>query len=224
MTLMLHTNITRVMNKSIFKICLLSLVCTFVAMACNRTPIDMPEEDYNQLFPFKGLEKPVINYEDMPILVGDPETSPQDYVYQGVTFPTQRSYQVRLTYSFEEPADLGDGGLRPQSSVRSKIVIRYVGADKQLHELSTARTVSGENKINNDGKEHSLEFTLTSGQPLYLAVSGYAARSTTISAKLEAHSEDGLFTTPILKTKQTQNYDEGEASLPAPYCKYIILP
>ena len=133
MTLMLNTNITRVMNKSIFKICLLPLVCAFVAMACNRTPVDMPEEDYNQLFPFKGLEKPVINYEDMPILVGDPETSPQDYVYQGVTFPTQRSYQVRLTYSFEEPADLGDGGLRPQSSVRSKIVIRYVGADKQLH-------------------------------------------------------------------------------------------
>ena len=86
MTLMLNTNITRVMNKSIFKICLLPLVCAFVAMACNRTPVDMPEEDYNQLFPFKGLEKPVINYEDMPILVGDPETSPQDYVYQGVTF------------------------------------------------------------------------------------------------------------------------------------------
>ena len=55
-------------------------------------------------------------------------------------------------------------------------------------------------------------------------VGDQAARGSTIHVSLQAVSTDGIFATPVLETRQTQNYDEGEARLPAPFCKYIILP
>ena len=182
-------------------------------------------EDYDKLFPFRGVERPDGRYEDMTILSGNPETTPSAFVYPGVTLPgTPRTYRVTLTYSFSEPADLHQGGLRKQSEVRSRCVVRFVGADKLLHELGTEKTLQGSSLIPNDGNQHTQTLTLSSGQPLFLLVNGTAARGSTIHVSLQAVSTDGIFATPVLETRQTQNYDEGEARLPAPFCKYIILP
>jgi len=79
--------------------------------------VDYPVEDYDKLFPFRGVERPDGRYEDMTILSGNPETTPRTFVYPGVTLPgTPRTYRVTLTYSFSEPADLHQGGLRKQSA------------------------------------------------------------------------------------------------------------
>lgn len=223
----LTTTTKYIMNK------LASILLLFITLtACTHTPVDYPEEDYSQLFPFKGFEKPNTNYEEMPLLVGDPETTPESFVYPGVTFPTKRLYKAKLVYSYSEPASLSDGfdleggtgALRPQADVRSRVIIRYMGADNKLHELGTGKAFSGAQLIPNDGREHTIEFDLSSGQPLYLIVTGFANRGGTISASLSARSTDGLFTTPPLESTQSQNADEGEARLPNPYCKYIILP
>ena len=222
MPLMTTTNALTTMNrllKSLVGLTALTLV------GCKHAPVDYPTEDYDKLFPFRGVERPDGRYEDMTILSGNPETTPSTFVYPGVTLPgTPRTYRVTLTYSFSEPADLHQGGLRKQSEVRSRCVVRYVGGDKLLHELGTEKTLQGANLIPNDGKEHTQTLTLSSGQPLFLLVNGTAARGSTIHVSLQAVSTDGIFATPVLETRQTQNYDEGEARLPAPFCKYIILP
>ena len=195
-------------------------------IACSRMPIDPPQEDYDKLFPFQGAERPAPRYEEMIARLGNPETTPAPFVYPGVSIPgLQRSYDVTLTYTFAEPAGLSQGGgLNPQNQVDSHVLIRYVGADKQLHTLGSAKEFTGKARLINDGNPHELTFTLTTGQPLYLLVSGFATRGTTISASLHAISQDKIFSTPVLATRQTQNADEGEARLPSPYCQYIILP
>lgn len=222
MPLIITINAVTTMNR------LLQSLVGLTALAlvgCKHTPIDYPVEDYDKLFPFRGVERPDGRYEDMTILSGNPETTPSTFVYPGVTLPgTPRTYRVTLTYSFSEPADLHQGGLRKQSEVRSRCVVRYVGADKLLHELGTEKTFQGASLILNDGNQHTQTLTLSSGQPLFLLVNGTAARGSTIHVSLQAVSTDGIFATPVLETRQTQNYDEGEARLPAPFCKYIILP
>lgn len=197
----------------------------FFASSCSRTPVDLPQENYSQLFPFSGPEKPAPRYEEMIARLGNPETTPTSFIYPGVEIPgLQRTYDVTLSYTFAEPADLGSGELSAQDEINSHILIRYVGADRQLHTLGSAEEFAGDRALINDGKSHELTFTLTTGQPLYLLVTGSATRGTNIQASLRAASRDGIFVTPVLESEQAQNADEGEARLPTPYCKYIILP
>ena len=56
-------------------------------VGCKHTPVDYPTEDYDKLFPFRGVERPDGRYEDMTILSGNPETTPSTFVYPGVTLP-----------------------------------------------------------------------------------------------------------------------------------------
>lgn len=201
------------------------LLLALLATSCSRPPIDQPEEDYAKLFPFSGPERPSARYEEMIPRLSNPEVTPETFVYPGVTIPgIQRSYQVKLTYTFAEPADLSYGRGELAEDVRSHLLLRYVGADKQLHTLGSAATFDEGNRLINDGQPHELTFTLTTGQPLYLLVSGSAIRGTTLRASLQATSTDGIFVTPLLETEQSQHADEGEARLPNPYCQYIILP
>lgn len=204
----------------------LALPLLGLCLACSRTPIDPPQEDYGKLFPFPGPEKPSPRYEEMTPRLGNPETTPETFVYPGVSIPgLQRTYSATLSYTFAEPADLSQGGnLSAQEDIRSHVYIRYVGADRQLHSLGSASSFSGASRLINDGKPHELTLTLTTGQPLYLQVGGFAIRGTTLRVSLQATSTDQIFVTPTLLTEQSQHADEGEARLPNPFCQYIILP
>lgn len=197
-----------------------------LALGCSRTPVDPPQEDYAKLFPFTGPEKPSPRYEEMIPKLGNPETTPASFVYPGVIIPgLQRTYTVRLSYTFAEPADLSQGdGLNAPEDVRSKVYIRYVDADKQLRSLGSEPSLPVAERLTNDGKPHTLTFTLSTGQPLYLQVGGYALRGTTLNVSLQATSTDGIFVTPTLLTEQSQHADEGNSRLPNPFCQYIILP
>lgn len=193
--------------------------------SCSRPPIDPPAEDYAKLFPFSGPEQPSPRYEEMTPRLSNPEVTPATFVYPGVTIPgVQRSYQVKLSYTFAEPADLSSGAEGLAEYVRSHVFIRYVGADRQLHTLGSASTFAEADRLINDGQAHELTLTLSTGQPLFLQVGGFAQRGTTLRASLQATSTDGLFVTPLLETEQSQHADEGEARLPNPFCQYIILP
>ncbi len=125
MPLMITINTVTTMNRLLQSLVVLTALAL---VGCKHTPIDYPVEDYDKLFPFRGVERPDGRYEDMTILSGNPETTPSTFVYPGVTLPgTPRTYRVTLTYSFSEPADLHQGGLRKQSEVRSRCVVRLSG-------------------------------------------------------------------------------------------------
>ena len=95
MPLMITTNAITTMNR------LLQSLVGLTALAlvgCKHTPVDYPTEDYDKLFPFRGVERPDGRYEDMTILSGNPETTLSTFVYPGVTLPgTPRTYRVTLT-------------------------------------------------------------------------------------------------------------------------------
>lgn len=68
---------------------------TLLTLGCSKGGEDYPEEDYEALFPFKGVDKPKISYEDQTIQLGDPDASVADYVYPGVEIKENvREYKV----------------------------------------------------------------------------------------------------------------------------------
>lgn len=77
---MITTNVITTMNrllKSLVGLTALALV------GCKHTPIDYPVEDYDKLFPFRGVERPDGRYEDMTILSATPRRLPAPSSIQG---------------------------------------------------------------------------------------------------------------------------------------------
>ena len=69
MPLIITINAVTTMNR------LLQSLVGLTALAlvgCKHTPVDYPTEDYDKLFPFRGVERPDGRYEDMTILSGNP--------------------------------------------------------------------------------------------------------------------------------------------------------
>ena len=78
-----------------------TIIALLLLIACNSKEEDPTPEDYQKLFPFKGIEKPMINYEDLVHKQCDIE----HYVYPTVEEPQEvRQYTVTLTYVSEEKA------------------------------------------------------------------------------------------------------------------------
>ena len=201
---------------------LLLLLSALFLGSCQKSEVDAPLEDYDRLFPFKGAEKPRISYEDQNIRLGDPDAPVSSFVYPGVKITKDlRTYRVTLTCSFKE-TDFS-GKLVAKGAVDSRYVVRYVGADQQLHTISTSeRDKTAESHLTN-GDEHSVTFEAKSGHPMYLLVNGVGPFGSSIKASISAVSEDGFTIVRPLEVQEHQN-DEGIAKIKHPFCGYIILP
>ena len=190
--------------------------------SCQKSEVDAPLEDYDRLFPFKGAEKPRISYEDQNIRLGDPDAPVSAFVYPGVKITEDvRTYRVTLTCSFKE-TDFS-GKLVAKDAVDSRYVVRYVGADQQLHTIATSeRDKTAESHLTN-GDEHSVTFEAKSGHPMYLLVNGVGPFGSSVKASITAVSADGFTIVRPLEVQEHQN-DEGIAKIKHPFCGYIILP
>ena len=96
-----------------------SIIALLLLIACNSKEEDPTPEDYQKLFPFKGIEKPTINYEDLVHKQCDIE----HFVYPSIDAPQEaREYTVTLTYQCQR----GEGNVRDP-----RYYVCYVNANKE---------------------------------------------------------------------------------------------
>lgn len=201
-----------------YLIIVLSLIA--FASSCKHKYNDSPEEDYAKLFPFKGIDKPLVDdalvlkqcnpKEILPLSTYDPEDEK----------PTRgREYELTISYSYRETAS--DGSLVAYPS--SRLVVRYLDKDGNYVLAGSSSATEGVDLVMENGEEYSVSYRACSGQLLYIATDGLAPRGTSIKVSATAKSVDGLITIPSLGTHQFQN-NEGTHLLPYPYCEYLILP
>lgn len=194
----------------------LAYLCALVLLvgSCAEKPLDEKDEDYNALFPFEGISKPEVSFEDMTRMPCDPEMALSAYKYPGVEIDEDaRDYVVTLRCLFTQS----------EGEAKANYSVRYISADKKICIASSnpASDLATDHLL--PGQELVKTFTVRSGYPLYLSVSGVAPRGSKISASISARSVDGLVVVPTLESKQSQN-KEGPNPIPSPYCEYIILP
>ena len=162
-----------------------------LAVSCSRSSEDYAEEDYNKLFPFGGIEKPKVSYEDQVIQLGDPYASVSDFVYPGVEITQNvRTYKVTLTCSFKEQSFAGESGTTDK--IDSRYVIRYIDADKKLRTIGTDRRAQGTDFLLTKNKEHIVTFKARSGFQMFLWVNGVGPQNSSVHATISAVSEDGF--------------------------------
>ncbi len=195
---------------------------TLLTMSCSRSSEEYVEEDYEKLFPFPGIEKPKVSYEDQIVQLGDPDAPVSDYVYPGVEITENvREYKVTLTCSFNEVDILGQ--LVGKDDISSRYTVRYITPDKQLRVISSNIHEETANVFLTNSKEQTITFTAKSGYPMYLCVNGVGPRGSSIKATISAISEDGFTIVKPLRVNEHQN-EEGIDKIKAPFCGYIILP
>ena len=195
---------------------------TLLTMSCSRSSEEYVEEDYEKLFPFPGIEKPKVSYEDQIVQLGDPDAPISDYVYPGVEITENvREYKVTLTCSFNEVDILGQ--LVGKDDISSRYTVRYITPDKQLRVISSNIHEETANVFLTNSKEQTITFTAKSGYPMYLCVNGVGPRGSSIKATISAISEDGFTIVKPLSVNEHQN-EEGIDKIKAPFCGYIILP
>ena len=204
-------------TKTLFPTTLSALLLLLCAMSCQRNYHDPEPEDYATLFPFKGIEKPKISYEDQVRQVCDPYEALESYSYPGVEISEgKRKYTVTLTCQVTERGAVPD-------EVYSRFVVKYIGEDKQIHIIGSSASVSGAEEIMTLEEPYEVTIEAESGYPMYLSVNGTAPRESNITASIRAVSEDGLTVVKELKVSQTQNR-EGQDYISQPFCEFIILP
>ena len=195
---------------------------TLLTISCSRSSEEYVEEDYEKLFPFPGIEKPKVSYEDQIVQLGDPDAPVSDYVYPGVEITENvREYKVTLTCAFNEGDILGQ--LVGKDDVSSRYTVRYITPDKQLRVISSNIHEETANVFLTNSKEQTITFMAKSGYPMYLCVNGVGPRGSSIKATISAISEDGFTIVKPLSVNEHQN-EEGIDKIKAPFCGYIILP
>lgn len=195
---------------SIMKINLFLLLGIFI-LSCNPRREDAIGENYDELFKFKGIDRPDISYEDMTAKLCNPDEPLNKYRYPGVEIKNQREYTVTLKCRYT-------GG----SGYVSRYVVKYIGEDKNIYTIGSKNS-SEHIAVMEDGEELVKTFKVKSGYPMYLSVNGVGDRNSHIEASIRAVSTDGHIITPVLSTIQYQNR-EGPNRIESPYCQYIILP
>ncbi|MGI9527312.1 MAG: hypothetical protein ACR2MS_09410 [Weeksellaceae bacterium] len=188
------------------------LLLSFIMISCNPSFNDDIDEDYESLFPFDGIEKPEISYDEMKVQLCNPELDIERFQFPGVKIEPVKEYTVTLKCVYEEGINYD-----------SKYIVRYVDADEKIKTLGSDRNDYALNSYLNSGEEREIEFIAYSGFPIYLSVDGVGSRNSSIKASITAVSEDGFITTPTLFIEQNQN-KEGLNRIESPYCEYIILP
>ncbi len=188
----------------------LLLGLSILLLGCNSIPEDPQPEDYEKLFPFTGIEKPEISYEDMEHQSCDIN----NYIYPGVeTQTTARKYTVTLTCKYKTG--------RNKEAI-PHFAVKYVGMDKQLKVIGSNPQMSELTEVLTDGEEKTFTFELSSGYPMYLSVSGKGDTDSHIEATVNAVSTDGVVIVPELTYTFTQSR-RGVYQI-IPYCEYIVLP
>ncbi len=183
---------------------------SILLLGCNSTLEDPAPEDYEALFPFTGIEKPKISYEDME----HQQCNINNYVYPGVEGrETARKYMVTLKCKY----NIG----RNKMAV-PQFFVKYVGLDKNLKVIGSNSQVAGLSELLKDGEEKTIIFELPSGYPMYLSISGKGDTDSHIEATVKAVSNDGVVIVPELTYAITQNMRGINEIIP--YCEYIVLP
>lgn len=199
------------MKKKIIK-CILFLFTLTLFSHCNKIAEDIIDEDYQKLFPFTGVDKPEISYEDMTKKQCDPDEPSKNFVYPGVSIPEAREYDVTIKCVYN-----GDG------TGTSRYEIKYVDENQKIQTIGSYAHNANLSFVLASGEEYKRTFKVKSGHPMYLCVNGVAPRNTNVKASISAISTDGIIVTPTLGTAQYQN-QEGPNKVEVPYCEYIILP
>lgn len=189
------------------------LLIGLMVVSCNPRGEDPLEEDYSQLFPFRGIDTPDIYYEDMIARNCNPDEALEQYKYPGVTLPSEREYTVTLKCKYTA---IGN-------DYATRYAIRYIAEDKSIKVIGTDAAMANVSEVLENGEQKTISFKVKSGYPLYLSVNGVGARNSSIYASISAVSTDGYIISPELFTEQYQN-KEGPNRIENPYCKYIILP
>ena len=203
---------------------------SFLAVSCNEDKKDAPEENYDELFPFEGIDKPESEFGDVVIRPCNPDALPEDYIYPGIDEVLDRDeYDVTLRYRFTEPLDASAGS----SNVASKYILKYINKDKKevmvcsdknyelAHPEDVKDVIVSHDMENNEW--YTVRFKAYSGFPMKLCVNGTGPRDSSIEAEITAVSVSGLTPDLRLETRQYQN-KEGIDRLAHPYCNFIVLP
>lgn len=185
--------------------------------SCQKEQQDLEPENYDNFFPVKPPEKPVISYDEMNPLPCDPTESEDDFTYPGVVIKeNKREYTVTLGILFTEKHKYFN-----YSQIFSKLTVRYIDAQGNLQVLRSYKHKGKEATIKNK-KIIKKTIKVSSGYPLYIGVYGAGFNYFNTSIFIKAVSKDGLIISPKLTYKQ-QTAADGYQELP-PYCQKIILP
>lgn len=186
--------------------------------ACGKNVnTDIVSEDYDKLFPYKKPDSLDNIYEDMVVYNCDPNEKDEDFKYPGVIITDEiRRYKVELyIYFMERNSGIGGG------AYYSDLNVSYISKNKKRLTLRSRGTSSKVADLTN-GEAYKLEFSVESGFPLYLSVTGAGFNSFRTLIYLKAMSEDGLIKSPELRY-EVSTYADGAKEL-EPYCKKVILP
>lgn len=201
------------------------VVAMLVMAACSPKVDDEEGEDYGKLFPFKGIEKPKVSYDDQAVQLASIDINNKNYVYPGVEIEgEQRTYKVTLTCAFYEK-DINNE-LEGEDYLSSRYIIRYIDENKNLKTiLSKLDGDSDEDEVKmlKNGEEMTITFEAKSGFPMFLLVKGGGPRFSSVKATISAVSKDGFTIVRPLQVEEYQN-EEGENLIKNPFCGYIILP
>ncbi|MDO4771273.1 hypothetical protein [Porphyromonas sp.] len=200
--------------------------CILFILSCNRHEQDPTQEDYENLFPFTGIDKPESIKGDMVVRPCDPDLVLENYKYPGDEDATEEDeYEVTLTCEFNELDNAGGFVNKPSA----RYTVSYINEHKELVVIPCESAAPSDNNDTHhispmrNGISKQIRYKVRSGFPMYLSVNGVGPRNSNIKASIKAVSTDGLVEIPALKTEQYQN-EEGPNKLRNPYCEFIILP
>lgn len=211
-------------------------IVTILGASCVKEYEDVPEEDYETLFPFTGIEKNDEDDGEIIIKDGNPDLNISTFDYANYSKDDvirSTKYDITLTYRFDE------GDMQNNTYSKSKIFVGFVNSDKYLRGVTSEdfNAFIPEEELQfmeehnlepldlemESGKDYSYSFKAQSGFPLYLSVRGMGVRGAKIQASITAIANNGLIEPIRLNTTISQN-KEGPNPLTPPYCKYVILP
>lgn len=207
------------------------LIGLLALTACNVEENDEIEEDYARLFPLKEIEKHSPLAGEAIVKQGDVNVTRKTFLYEGTdTIKDKVDYTITLKYRLSEGNE--DAG-------KSRYVLRFVNEKNELVSISSnpkTDFVAPEEYYAPDylpqeghpemqaNKEHTLRFKVKSGFQMFLCVNGAGPRNTGIRARIVAVAHDDGLTEPLVLQTEQHQVQEGQALLPQPFCKYIILP
>lgn len=196
----------------IYGISLLFLLC-----GCNKGFEDTPQEDYERLFPFRGIDRPKPGEEPV-VRLGNPFLVERDFQYPGKEgIVPSRDYTITVKAAYYET------NVTSVKPAPSAYYIRFVNGDKKLVTWASAAFKDRKDVELQEGMEHHETFRLKSGNVVYLIVNGHGERGTSVKGSITVKDENGLLVLPTLSTFQHQN-QEGPNLIPIPFCQYYILP
>lgn len=213
------------------------MLCSLCTLwACNDKEEPTVQEDYDQLFPFTGVDKPTPQFGQIVERQGDINMTAKTFQYLGTKSDLfQTEYEVEIKYAMWEPSSR-DG------NVKSRFALRFVNEEERLVSIGSDpdrnyMTVDEydawdtsepypepEHSMPSDGEEQTISFTVKSGFQLLLCLTGNAPTGAWVEAEITATATDGSYPPIKIKTGKQVQGGEGQASIPNALCKYIILP